>query len=125
MKITKTLKCALLGVALLMAVAAFASNKGSVSVSENVTIGNQPLSAGDYSVKWDGNGPDIQLSILKGSKVVATTPAELVDASQPFSNNAAVVTTNADGSRSLAALELSGKKFVIQIAQEAATGGTK
>lgn len=125
MKITKTLKCALLGVALLMAVAAFASNKGSVSLNESVTIGNQPLSAGDYSVKWDGNGPDIQLSILKGSKVVATTSAHLVDASQPFSNNAAVVTTNADGSKSLAALELSGKRFVIQIAQEAATGGTK
>ena len=126
MKITKALKGALLGVALLMAVAAFASNKGSMSLYDNAAVGNQTLKPGDYSFKWDGNGPNVQVSIMKDSKVVATTPARLVDLKQPFSNDAAVVTTKADGSRSLSGLRLAGKKFAIEIeSPETPTGGTE
>jgi len=125
MKITKALKGALLGVALLMAVAAFASNKGLMSLYDNAAVGNQTLKPGDYSFKWDGNGPNVQLSIMKDSKVVATTPARLVDLKEPFSDDAAVVTTNADGSKSLSELRLAGKKFTIDLAQEADSGGTK
>lgn len=125
MKIAQIFKGALLGVALLMAITAFASNKGSISIAENVMIGNQTLSAGDYSVRWDGSGPNIQLSIMKGSKVVATTPARLVDSNHPFNNDAAITEMNSDGSKSLAGLELAGKKFTIAIGQEAASDGTK
>lgn len=125
MKITKTLRGVLMGLALLMAASAFASNKGSVSLYDSVAVGSQPLKAGDYSFKWDGSGPNVELSIMKGSKVVATTPARLVDLEQPSNNDAAVITTNPDGSRSLAGLRLAGKKFAIEIGQEAATEGTK
>lgn len=125
MRITQTLKVALLGIALLMAVTAFASNKGSISFLEDLTVGNQTLKAGDYSFRWDGNGPNIQLNIVQGSKVVATTPARLVESNRPFNNDAAITTTNSDGSKSLAGLELAGKKFTIEIGQEAAADGTK
>jgi len=125
MRITQILKGALLGVALLMAITAFASNKGSISFAENLMVGNQTLKAGDYSVRWDGNGPNVQLNIMKGNKVVATTPARLVDSNRPFNNDAAITTTNSDGSKSLAGLELTGKKFTIEIGQEGAADGTK
>jgi len=125
MKITQIFKGALLGVALLMAITAFASNKGSLSLSDNVMVGTQTLTPGDYSVKWDGNGPNVQLNIMKGSKVVATTPARLVDSNYPFSNDAAITAANPDGSKSLAGLELAGKKFTIEIGQESASDGTK
>jgi len=125
MQIGKTLKGALLGVAVLMSIAAFASNKGSISLYDNVAVGNQALKPGEYSIKWDGDGPNVQLNIMKGSKVVATTPARLVDLKQPFSDDAAVVTTNADGSKSLSGLRLAGKKFAIEIGQEADADGTK
>jgi len=125
MKITKRLKGVLLGLALLLSVSAFASNKGSLSLSDNVMLGTQTLKPGDYSVKWDGNGPDVQLNIMKGSKVVATTPARLVDVNQPFSDDAAVTTLNSDGSKSLTGLRLAGKKFAIDIGQESAAEGTK
>ena len=125
MKIGKTLKSALLGVAVLMSVVAFASNKGSMSLYDNVAVGNQALKPGDYSFRWEGNGPNVQLSIMRDSKVVATTPARLVDLKQPFNNDAAVVTTNTDGSKSLSGLRLAGKKFAIEIGQEADADGTK
>ena len=125
MKLTKTLKSVLLGLALLMAVSAFASNKGSVSISDNTMVGSQTLKPGEYSVRWDGNGPDVQLNIMKGSKVVATTPARLVDSNQPFSDDAAVTSMNADGTKSLAGIRLAHQKFAIEIGQESATAGTK
>ena len=123
--ITKSLKGVLLGLALLLAVNGFASSKGSVSLYDRVVVGSQTLQPGDYSVKWDGNGPNIQLNIMKGNKVVATAPARLVDVNQPFSDGAAVTTPNADGSRSLTEIRLAGKKLAIELGQETATGGTK
>jgi hypothetical protein len=127
MKTNQSLKGMVLALAVLVAAAAFASdsNKGSISFADNVTIGNQTVKAGEYHVKWDGTGPDVQLNIMKGNKVVASTPAHLVDRNDAFSNDAAITTANPDGTKSLTGLELSGKKFMIQIAQEQAAGGTK
>jgi uncharacterized protein affecting Mg2+/Co2+ transport len=126
-KTTQSLKGLALALTVLLALAAFASspNKGSISFADNVTIGNQTVKAGDYQVKWDGTGPDVQLNIVKGNKVVASAPAHLVDRSEAFSNDAAITTANGNGTKSLTALELSGKKFTIQIAQDSATGGTR
>lgn len=125
MKITRSLKGALLGLVLLLAVNALASNKGWLTLFADVKVGTQALQAGSYSVKWDGNGPNVQLTIMKDSKVVATAPARLVDLNQPYNNDAAVIKTNADGSRSLAGLRLAGKKFAIEIGQESATESAK
>jgi len=125
MKITKTCKAVMLGLSLLLAVSAFASTKGSMMLLDNVMVGNQSLKAGDYSVKWDGTGPNIQLSIMKGSKVVATTPARLVDSPQSSSNDESITTTNPDGTKTLSGLQLAGKKYTIQIGQESADAGTK
>ena len=82
MKFTKGLKGLLLGLALLLATSAWASNKGSIELLDNVIVGGQQLKAGEYSLRWEGNGPNVELSILKGNKVVATTPAHLMDVAQ-------------------------------------------
>src|SRR6202521_6219959 len=76
MKFQSICKSLLLGLALLLATSAFAAaNKGSLQLPSTVTVSGTQLSAGDYSVKWDGNGPTVELNILQGSKVVATPPA--------------------------------------------------
>jgi hypothetical protein len=127
MKLANVSKGLLLGLAVLLATSAFAaSNKGSMELIDPVTISGKQLPAGDYSVKWDGNGPSVELSILRGSKVVATTPARLIDLSQTPNNNAAVVKTNDDGSRSLAEIHFGGKRYALSIGQETASmdGGT-
>jgi hypothetical protein len=122
MKLAKVSKGLLLGLAVLLATSAFAaSNKGSMELIDPVTVSGKQLPAGDYSVKWDGNGPSVELSILRGSKVVATTPARLIDLSKTSNNNAAVVKTNDDGSRSLAEIHFGGKRYALSIGQETAS----
>jgi len=53
----------------------FAGNKNerNVTVTEAIWVGNTLLRAGDYEVKWDGNG-SVQVSFLQGNKSMATVP---------------------------------------------------
>lgn len=121
MKFTTFSKSLLLGLALVLTTAAFAaSNKGSVQLIDPVTVSGKQLPAGDYSVKWDGSGPNVELSIMQGRKVVATTPARLIDLSQTPNGNSAVVKSNDDGSRSLSEIHFGGKKYALAIGQETA-----
>jgi hypothetical protein len=121
MKFAKFSKGLLLGLALVLATAAFAaSNKGSLEVADRVTVSGTQLPAGTYSVKWDGSGPNVELSIMQGKKVVATTPARVVDLTQTPNSNSAVIKNNDDGSKSLAEIRFGGKKYALAIGQETA-----
>lgn len=124
MKLSTISKSLLLGMALLLATGAFAANKGSLQVQDPVTVSGKQLPAGDYQLKWDGKGSNVELSILKGNKVVATVPARLVDINQSASSDATVVRKNEDGSRSLSEIRFSGKKYALAIGEEAATADT-
>ena len=122
MKFANISKGLLLGLALLLATGAFAAaNKGSVVFLTPVTVGGKQLPAGDYSVKWDGNGPNVEVNILKNNKVVLTTPARLIDLSQKPESDAAVVKQDSDGSRSLTEIHFSGKKYALAIGSESAS----
>jgi hypothetical protein len=120
MKITNLSKSLVLGMALLLTTSVFAANKGSLQVMDPVTVNGQPLKAGDYNLKWDGTGTNVQLSILKGSKVVATTPAQVVNLQNSPNNNSAVLKNNPDGSRALSEIRFGGKKYALAIGGEAA-----
>jgi hypothetical protein len=131
MKVISISKGLLLGLTLLLATSVFAANtnKGSLQTMSDVTVSGKKIPAGEYSLRWEGTGSNVQVSILKGKTVVATTPARLVDLSQSPSNDAAVVTTNSDGSKSLAEVRFGGKKYALQIGGETgadeASGSTK
>jgi hypothetical protein len=58
---------------------AFAKDKNEtrVTLSDSVQIGTTDLKPGDYTLQWDGNGPDVQVKVLKGKNVVVTVPAKL------------------------------------------------
>lgn len=109
-----------LGLALLLATSAFAANKGSLSVQEAVTVNGTRLAAGDYKVQWDGNGPNVELSITQGKKVLAKVPARMVNLDQPAQGDSAVVRNNNDGSKSLTEVRLGGKRFAFAVGEEAA-----
>ena len=65
--------------------AAAKKNTATVSFTEPVLVASTQLQAGKYSLTWDGAGPDVQVSFLKGKKSVATVPATLVDQTSPYS----------------------------------------
>jgi len=116
--IAKVSKSVVLGLAVLLASSAFASSKGSLQLTDNTTIGGTQLKAGEYQVKWDGTGTNVQVSVLKGSKVLATVPAHVIDLSDKPSNDAAVVKKNSDGTSSLAEIHFSGKKQALAIGDD-------
>jgi len=113
-------KSLFLGLALLLATSAFAANKGSLQLLEPTTVNGTKLAAGEYKVEWDGNGPSVELSITQGKKVIVKVPAHLVDLSRPSQNDAAVVKSSEDGTKTLSEVRLIGKKFAFAVGEEAA-----
>ena len=120
MKASKTSKGLLLGLALLLATSVFAINKGSLQVSDPVTVNGKQIGAGEYTVKWEGNGPDVELNILHGKNIVATVPARMVDLDRAASRDSAVTVVNPDGHKSLNEIRFSGKRYALAIGAESA-----
>ena len=120
MKASKISKGLLLGLALLLATSSFAANKGSLQVTDPVTVNGKQIGAGEYTVKWDGNGPNVELNILRGKNVVATVPARMVDLDRIPSRDSAVTVLNSDGQKSLNEIRFSGKKYALAIGSQTA-----
>ena len=116
MKFGNLYKSLLLGLTLLLAVGAFAANKGSMQILDPVNVNGKTLPAGEYSLQWDGTGQNVQVSILRGKKVVATAPAHLVDLDKSAQSNQALVKSS-DGNRSLSEVRFEGKKYALQIGE--------
>lgn len=115
MSASKISKGLLLGLAVLLATVAFASNKGSLNVTDNCTVAGKQLNKGDYKVSWEGNGPDVQVSIMKGKEVVATVPAHMTELTASPRNDSAVLSNNGDGSKNLSEIRFAGKKYALAI----------
>ncbi len=120
MKLTRFHTLLVFGIALLLATSAFASNRGSVMVSQDVQVAGTRLTPGEYKVMWEGNGPQVELKLMQGSKLVATVPAHMVDLKSAAVGNQAIVNKGADGTNSLSEIRLSGKKYAFQIGSESA-----
>lgn len=111
MKYSKFTGGLVLSLAVLLSTAAFAGNKpGSLYLGDATQLNGKQLPAGTYQLKWEGNGPDVQVQFLQGKKVVATAPAKLEQASTKPEKDAAVIDT-VSGSRSLTEARFAGKNY--------------
>ncbi|HSS97927.1 MAG TPA: hypothetical protein VLK33_12895 [Terriglobales bacterium] len=106
----------LLAMAVLFATSAFAANKTSIYLTKDAVVGGKTLPAGRYTVTWEGQGQNLDLSIAKGKEVVVKTPARMSDLPQPAANNA-VVTKDVNGMTSLSEIQISGKKFSLELGE--------
>jgi hypothetical protein len=118
MKLSDVAKSVVLGLAVLLATSAFASNKGSLQVQAPVEINGQQLPAGDYQLRWEGTGPNVEVSVMRGNKEVAKTPAKVIELNQAPANDAVVV-DRSSGKASVSEVRFGGKKYVLVI------GGTE
>jgi hypothetical protein len=125
MQVKKISHFLLLGMALLLATSAFASPKYTMQLSNPVSVSGQSLPAGSYLLSWSGNGPNVQVNIMKGKQVVATAPAKLMDLNQKASDDTAILKSNGDGSKSLAQVQFSGSKQALSFDEAAAAGGSR
>jgi hypothetical protein len=90
---------ALMSFAMLFATTAFAANKGSLHVQSTTIVGTTQLSAGEYTVQWNGADPDVELKIKVDNRVKATVPAKVIPLDQPFREDAAILDTDPNGDR--------------------------
>ncbi|HEX9110953.1 MAG TPA: hypothetical protein VF845_05705 [Terriglobales bacterium] len=117
MKLNNLAKFAVLGLAVLLATGAFASNKGTLHVEEAVQVNGQQLPAGDYQLRWDGTGSNVELSFMQGKKEVAKTAAKVIDLEKAFPYDSAVI--DRSSAASLSQVRFAGKKFALAIGGEA------
>ena len=101
------------------------SHKSNFEISAATQVNGTELPAGDYTARWEGSGPTVQVSIMQGKKVVATVPAEVVALDQPASNTQAEIKSNSNGDRELTSLKFSGKKFSLELGTESAKAQSK
>jgi len=101
------------------------SHKSNFEISAATQVNGTELPAGDYTAKWEGSGPTVQVSIMQGKKVVATVPAQVVALDRPASNTQAEIKSNSNGDRELTSLQFSGKKFSLELGTESAKAQSK
>jgi hypothetical protein len=119
MKVSR-LAITLFGAALLCSASVFAgeANKGMLRLDDKVSVDGTPLNPGNYKVEWDGNGPEVQVTLRQGKETVATFPAHLTE--QSFANNADAYgsTAEPDGSQSITVIYFGGKHYFLKVEQK-------
>ena len=115
MKLNNLAKTVVLGLAVLLASSAFASNnKGSLLVGEAFEVSGQQLPAGEYQVRWDGTGSTVEISFMQGKKELAKTSAKMVPLDTVSYGDSAGVDHNS-GKEAISEIRFSGKKFALVI----------
>lgn len=114
MKLNNLAKSVVLGLAVLLATGAFASNKGSLHVQEAVQVNGQQLPAGEYQLRWDGTGASVELSFMQGKKEVVKTSAKVIELEKASAYDSAVV-DHSGGKASVLEVRFSGKKYKLAI----------
>ena len=91
-----------------------------MQLTNPVTVHGTTLKPGDYKVEWEGSGPNVEVSILQGKKVITKVPGHLVDLKMPAANSAAITQQEGGTSNSLHAIRFEGKAFELELGD---TGG--
>ena len=114
MNLNNLVKSLVLGLAVLVATGAFASNKGSFRVEEAVQVNGQSIPAGEYQLRWEGTGADVQLSFMQGKKEIAKTSAKVIQLDQASQYDSAVV-DHSSGKASVSEVRFAGKKTALTL----------
>lgn len=114
MKFNKLAKTVVLGLAVLLASSAFASNKGSFQVHEPFEINGLQLAAGEYQLRWEGTGSNVEVSFMQGKKEVAKATAKVVELDKSSSYDSAVL-DHSNGKASISQVRFAGKKYALAL----------
>lgn len=119
MNIRHLTKGLLFGASLFLASAAFAGDKASIKVYENVKVNGTTLAPGKYELAWEGTGSTVQVSIRKNNNTLATVPAAVETANSAPVSTGYSTKTDADGSKEVTSVFFAGKKVTLNLDQRA------
>jgi hypothetical protein len=94
-------------------------NETRISLSDSVQVGATDLKPGDYTLQWDGDGPEVQVKVLKGKNVVATVPAKLAQGTSGYAN--AITTRTVGNVKTLDEVDFAGGKQSLVFGEASAT----
>src|SRR4051812_14904060 len=109
--------------ALTFAASAFAasnSHKSSFEIGAATQVNGTTIPAGEYTAQWEGSGPTVQVNIMQGKKVLATSPAQVVALDRIALDTHAEVQNGSNGERELKVLQFAGKKVSLELGTESA-----
>jgi hypothetical protein len=94
-------------------------NETRISLSDSVQVGATDLKPGDYTLQWEGDGPDVQVKVLKGKNVVARVPAKLAQGTSGYAN--AITTRTVGNVKTLDEVDFAGGKQSLMFGEATAT----
>ena len=105
----------------MLASVAFASprNKTTINLDQPTVVTGTVLEPGDYSVEWNGAGPDVQVSFFRHGESVVIAPATL----QPAQNGFSSVSEQNDPSGAHSLLEIRTKNSTLRFASPVPSDG--
>jgi len=112
--LNRVAKTVVLGLAVLLASSAFASNKGSLNVREAVEVNGQQLAPGNYQLRWDGTGSNVEVSFMQGKKEVAKATAKVVSLDKAYDFDSAILERN-NGKPTVSEVRFAGKKYALTL----------
>lgn len=91
--------------------AAADSQSGKIRLSNHVVVSGVQLEPDEYVVRWDGNGPHVQVNFLRNGKEVVSLPGTLIQQKSQYNS----VTTHLDesGTRTLREITFSKVKLLL------------
>jgi hypothetical protein len=92
-------------------------DSGRLNLTDTVQIGSTQLMPGDYKVEWSGSADNVQVNILKGKNVIATTQGKIVQLSSPAANNAVVTRALDNNTRGIEQIQFDNRKEALQLGQ--------
>jgi hypothetical protein len=98
-------------------------DRGTLNLANQVQIGSTQVAPGDYKVEWSGTGDNVQVNILKGKDVVATTEGKLVELPKKAENNSVTTKALANNTRGLIEIQFDNRTESLVFNQGGTTGG--
>jgi hypothetical protein len=112
------LTLALLLCVLPLSAVAGTKQSASINLSEPVVISGTHLRPGDYVIRWNGTGSDVQVQFLQGKKELVSVSAKLL--SQHNAESPAITMRSTDdGSKTISEIDLS--KVTLQFPEKTDT----
>ena len=116
----------LLTLSLLLAANAVAgnTNKGTLQLTDTVTVGGKQLPAGKYRVEWAGSGATVEVSISDGRETLAKVPAQVLPLEKAGAASGYSTSTDQAGNKTLTQIFFGGKKYELSIGEASAATAT-
>jgi type 1 fimbria pilin len=115
MKFATFFKSIVLGLSLILAASAFAATKDTFQIGNPVNVNGTVLKPGEYTVEWDGNGPHVVLSILRGTHLSAKVTARVVELKTPAEKTEVIEQQSTGRANILTGIQLQGKTTAFEL----------